>query len=77
MEEVLYDDNDRPRDRSHERRRTSCNAGVPVVWVMDPDLELVTVIEPGKPAQAFNITQNVPSHPLMPGLGASVKDLFA
>jgi len=69
-----------PSDRHRQVMRkvdAYTNAGVPVVWVMDPDLELVTVIEPGNPAQAFNITQNVPSHPLMPGFGASVKDLFA
>jgi len=69
-----------PSDRHRQVMRkvdAYTNAGVPVVWVMDHDLELVTVIEPGNPAQAFNITQNVPSQPLMPGLGASVKDLFA
>jgi len=51
-------------------------AGVPMTWVMDPDLELLTVIEPGLPPRAFNVTQNFPPHPLMPGFAPSIKDLF-
>jgi Uma2 family endonuclease len=60
----------------HEKVREYCNAGVPLVWVVDPDDRSVKVYRDNQPVRAFNITERIPEHPAMPGLAPSVVELF-
>lgn len=50
--------------------------GVAVVWVIDPDFQLVHVHQRGVPAEPYNVTQELPPHPTLPGLRVRVAELF-
>jgi Uma2 family endonuclease len=63
-------------EQIHEKTREYLRAGVPVVWVVDPDDQTVTVYSGGKPAELFNITHRLPEHPAMPGFAPTVAELF-
>lgn len=63
-------------EQIHEKTREYLRAGVPVVWVVDPDDQTVRVYSSGKPAESFNITHRLPEHPAMPGFAPTVAELF-
>jgi Uma2 family endonuclease len=60
----------------HEKTREYLRAGVPIVWVIEPEDQTVKVCRPGLPAETFNITQRLPEHPAMPGFTPTVAELF-
>ncbi|MBN9518904.1 Uma2 family endonuclease [bacterium] len=60
----------------HEKVRAFARAGVPLVWVIDPDDRTVKVYRPGAEPELFNLTQRLPAHPAMPGFAPGVAELF-
>ncbi|MFM9961490.1 MAG: Uma2 family endonuclease [Planctomycetaceae bacterium] len=52
-------------------------AGVPVVWVIDPDLKVVHVHRPNEEPISFNIRHELTAEPDLPGFRIAVADLFA
>lgn len=50
--------------------------GVPLVWVIDPDRETITVFRPGQPPELFNITQQMSADPHLPGFVVPVARVF-
>jgi Uma2 family endonuclease len=51
--------------------------GVPVVWIVDPDLRTVTVHRPGMEPEMFNARQELSGEPELPSFRVPVADLFA
>ena len=64
------------QEQIHEKTREYLQAGVPIVWVIDPDDQTVKVYRSGVPAESFNITHRLPEHPAMPGFAPTVAELF-
>ena len=64
------------QEQTHEKTREYLRAGVPLVWVIDPDDRTVKVYRPGQPPELFNVTHRVPEHPAMPGFAPAVAELF-
>jgi Uma2 family endonuclease len=62
--------------RIHEKVSEYRKAGVPLVWVVDPDDRSVKVYRDNQPVESFNITQRIPEHPSMPGFSPAVAELF-
>lgn len=62
--------------RIHEKTREYLRAGVPLVWVVDPDDRTVRVYQPNRAPELFNITHTLPEHPAMPGFAPPVAELF-
>jgi Uma2 family endonuclease len=50
--------------------------GVAVVWVIDPDFQLVHIHQRGVPAETYNVNQELSAHSALPGLRVQVSDLF-
>lgn len=67
---------DRHRDIV-EKIEVYLEAGVPVVWVIDPDLKVVHVHRPNEEPISFNIRQELTAEPDLPGFRIAVADLFA
>jgi Uma2 family endonuclease len=59
-----------------EKVREYLRAGVPQVWVVEPDDQTVKVHRPGLPTDAYGITQRIPEHPTMSGFSPTVAELF-
>ena len=59
----------------HEKLAKYRQAGVPVVWVIDPYDRSVTVYRGGKPV-LFNADQELPGEPELPGFRVPVARLF-
>ena len=51
-------------------------AGVPLVWVIDPDLRVVHVHRPNEEPVSYNIRQQLTAEPHLPGFQIAVADLF-
>ncbi|MGC8644079.1 MAG: Uma2 family endonuclease [Isosphaeraceae bacterium] len=49
---------------------------VPIVWIIDPHRQNVTVYQPGKPAQLFNIGDELTAEPHLPGFRVQVAQIF-
>jgi Uma2 family endonuclease len=60
----------------HEKIRAFLAAGVPLVWIIDPELRTVTVHRPGARPQLFNEDQELTAEPHLPGFRVPVKRLF-
>jgi Uma2 family endonuclease len=52
-------------------------AGVPLVWVVNPYHQTVTVHRPGAAPELFNVTQTLTAEPHLPGFRVEVARLFA
>lgn len=63
-------------EQIHEKVREFTRAGVPVVWILDPEDRTVKVYRPGVEAEAFNVTHRLPEHPALPGFAPGVAELF-
>lgn len=50
--------------------------GVPLVWLVDPHLQTVTVLRPGQPTEMVNTTQELSADPHLPGFSVPVARLF-
>jgi Uma2 family endonuclease len=51
-------------------------AGCPLVWIIDPDLEMLTVHRRGGPPETLSGEQEVCGDPHLPGLRFQVRELF-
>jgi len=52
-------------------------SGVAVIWIVDPDLQNVTVYRPGTDAILLASSQEVIGDPELPGLRVRVADIFS
>lgn len=52
------------------------DAGVPLVWIVDPHLRIVTVLRLDQPPRSFNETETLDAEPHLPGFAAKVASLF-
>ena len=52
------------------------DAGVPIVWIVDPSFSTVTVYRPDAKPQLFNADQEITAEPHLPGLRFAVAELF-
>ena len=50
--------------------------GIPLVWVIDPDYETITVHRPGLPTELFNTTHQLSADPHLPGFNVPVARIF-
>jgi Uma2 family endonuclease len=50
---------------------------VPVVWIIDPDFEQISIHRAGIPVVTLNITQTLEGHPELPEFSVPVKKLFS
>ena len=50
--------------------------GVKIVWIVDPDLQTVTVYRPDRMPELFNVSQSLDAEPHLPGFRAAVADFF-
>lgn len=60
-----------------DKLRCYLDAGVPVVWYVDPDLQTVTIYRPDQPPVMFNSRQSIPEDPALPGLTLVVAEIFS
>ncbi len=60
-----------------EKVREYLDAGVPLVWEVNPIYEGVTVHRPGVPYETFNVTQELTAEPHLPGFRIPVAEIFA
>jgi Uma2 family endonuclease len=51
--------------------------GVPLVWLVDPEVRTVTVYQPGKELYLVDDTEEVTGEDVLPDLRFRVADLFA
>jgi Uma2 family endonuclease len=59
-----------------EKVQEYLDVGVALVWVIDPDFEVVTVYRPDAEPVSFNKQQQLSGQPHLPGLGVAVAELF-
>ena len=50
--------------------------GIPLVWIVDPHYQTVTVLRPGHPPELFNTTHTLSADPHLPGFTVPVIKLF-
>jgi Uma2 family endonuclease len=60
-----------------EKVQEYLDAGVPLIWVVDPNFRTVRVHRPGAEPELFNILQELPGEPELPGFRVSVAEIFA
>ena len=60
-----------------EKVREYLDAGVSLVWEVNPIYEGVTVHRPGVPYETFNVTQELIAEPHLPGFRIPVAEIFA
>ena len=73
--EVLSPD-DRP-GRLHRRIEHYMRSGVPLVWVIDPEEERVTVWKPGEPMTSFAPPQTLSAAPVLEAFELDLEELFS
>lgn len=52
-------------------------SGVQLVWVVDPDLETITIIAPNQPITILSITDHLDGGDVLPGFTVPVSEIFA
>ena len=50
--------------------------GVPVVWILDPDFQTVTVYRSSTAPSMLRVHETLDGHPELPGFSAPVRDFF-
>ena len=71
----IYSPND-TIDQIQEKITTYLSAGVAIVWNVDPYDQTVTVYAAGHRPTMYNIDQQIPEHPAMPGFSPKVSEFF-
>jgi Uma2 family endonuclease len=56
--------------------REYLRVGVPLVWVVDPQYETVTVYRPDQPPEMFNVRKSLTAEPHLPGFSVPVAKVF-
>ena len=64
-------------ERITDKVREYLEAGVPLVWVVDPSFTTVGVHKPDSEPESFNIKKKLTGEPLLPGLKIAVAEIFA
>jgi Uma2 family endonuclease len=59
-----------------EKIRAYLDAGVALVWLVDPDFRTVVVYRPDAAPQMFNIEHELSGEPHLPGFVVAVARLF-
>jgi Uma2 family endonuclease len=59
-----------------EKVQSYLDAGVGLVWVVEPRFRTVTVYRPDAQPQLFNVTHTLSCDPHLPGFSVLVKDIF-
>ena len=59
-----------------EKLRTYLKVGVPLVWLVDPDVRTVTVHRAGTEPEMFNVKQELSGEPELPGFHIAVAEIF-
>jgi Uma2 family endonuclease len=60
-----------------KRTESYLEAGVPLVWEVNPFSKTVSVYRPGQPPELFNVTHELTAEPHPPGLRIPVAEIFA
>jgi Uma2 family endonuclease len=60
-----------------EKIREYLDAGVPLVWIIDPDFRTVVVYRPDAEPELFNVRQELSAEPHLPGFRVPVARIFA
>jgi Uma2 family endonuclease len=64
-------------ENTEEKIDSYLEAGVPLVWIINPYRRTVTVHQPGEKPVLFNSSQELSGEPHLPGFRVPVADLFA
>jgi Uma2 family endonuclease len=67
--------NDRATERSKKLRDYE-RAGVPLVWIVDPELHEVEIRRANGPINTLRESDTLTAEPILPGFGVKVADLF-
>lgn len=60
-----------------DKKSDSClAAGVKLVWIINPHLETVLVLQTGTPPRLFNVNDTITAEPHLPGFSAPVAAFF-
>jgi Uma2 family endonuclease len=65
------------QEQIHEKIDTYLEAGVALVWVIDPYDRTVRVYRPGAEVELFNVTQELSGEPHLPGFRVRVAAIFS
>jgi len=68
-----------PSDRTgevNEKITTWLSAGAKAIWVVDPELEIVTIHQAGERAQVRSVGEVLHGDPVLPGFSCDVNQLF-
>lgn len=68
-----------PTDKHEEvtaKVESYLEAGVKLVWVVDPDFYTITVYRPDAEPQLFNLSHTITGDPHLPGLRVALMDIF-
>ena len=60
-----------------EKIRAYLDAGVALVWLVDPDFRTVIVYRPDAAPQMFNVQQELSGEPHLPGFRTAVARIFS
>ena len=60
-----------------EKTASYLDAGVSVVWVVDPRFRTITVYRADRDPELFNVRQTISGEPFLPGFAVPVADVFA
>lgn len=63
-------------NETHEKIDEYLDAGVKVVWILNPYVRTVTVFRPGEEPELFNAKQELTAEPVLPGFRVQVAKLF-
>ncbi len=69
-----------PTDKQEEiikKIREYLDAGVPLIWLIEPILETITVYRPGAPTRTYSVGDEIDAEPHLPGFRVPVARVFA
>jgi Uma2 family endonuclease len=65
------------QEEVHEKIESYLDAGVAVVWVIDPYLRTITIIRPEGEPELVNVRQELSAEPHLPGFRVPAANLFS
>jgi Uma2 family endonuclease len=61
----------------NEKLKSYLDAGVKLVWIVDPTFRTITVYRADAEPELFNATQSISADPHLPGFNVAVADVFS